>query len=43
MKFSTLLFSLAVILTFGAYMGAPILGLALCTQLGAVFCLALND
>ena len=34
MKFSNLLFCCAAILTFGAYMGAPTIGLALFAQRG---------
>ena len=43
MKFSSLLFCCAAILTFGAYMGAPTIGLALFAQVSAIVCLALND
>ena len=43
MKFSNLLFSLATILTFGAWMGAATIGLALFTQVSAIICLALDD
>jgi len=43
MKFSSLLFCGSAILTFGAYMGAATIGLALFTQVSAIICLALND
>jgi hypothetical protein len=43
MKFSNLLFCCSAILTFGAYMGAATLGLALFAQASAIICLALND
>ena len=43
MKFSSLLFCCAAILTFGAYMGAATIGLALFAQVGAIISLALDD
>jgi hypothetical protein len=43
MKFSNLLFCCSTILVFGAYMGAPTIGLALFAQVSAIVCLALND
>jgi hypothetical protein len=43
MKFSNLLFCCAAILTFGAWMGAATIGLALFTQVSAIISLALND
>jgi hypothetical protein len=43
MKFSSLLFCGAAILTFGAYMGAATIGLALFAQVSAIICLALDD
>jgi len=43
MKFSHLLFCGSAILTFGAYMGAATIGLALFAQVSAIVCLALDD
>jgi len=43
MKFSSLLFCGSAILTFGAWMGAATIGLALFTQVSAIICLALDD
>jgi len=43
MKFSSLLFCGSAILTFGAYMGAATIVLALFAQVSAIICLALND
>ena len=43
MKFSNLLFCCSAILTFGAWMGAATIGLALFAQVSAIISLSLDD